>query len=509
MAPTPRLSLNDDFAAHLNCPICGNASLIVHHTASLPDYVSCRSCGSAFVVEADGERVLYGKINDQYHRTQQFALKQWVMLEAVDRRASDERAEEEDTTAPPAVEAAPPPAAREAAPPPPSPAEDLLRSAAVPIPTEPDLHWPPRKIFPLEPDTEPEPIQPDRVEPIQPDRVAPSPLPPASIEPEMPKAAQTPLPSTPPIPAKPETPSGVDLSKIGLPPKQPEDQEPLIETPVFPQGVKLKQLQEDRAAEPLPKMPPKPEVMPGLPPKPEVMPGLPPKPEVMPGVPPQAPAQPAPQPPVLELRENDPPQGFRHRVVIRGEKVTFPKKACAHCQGTPVRGRLTIIGDLPQGQKIGQRKKAAFNLPLCAECHDRAQTVTPEEKAERLQAYLIAMLVAMVFLVAALAWGVDLQENPFPSLIILAVLALIGFFVPAYFLLNRIVPTPPSPNAAYIRSTLLIPDDAQGLETAFEFRNKEYAEQFFVANDIFTLGKPVQVKDRSFTRTRPPEPPPA
>jgi transcription elongation factor Elf1 len=92
MAPTPRLSLNDDFAAHLNCPICGKASLIVHHTASLPDYVSCRSCGSAFVVEADGDRVLYGKINDQYPRAQQFALKQWVMLEAVERRASEEGA---------------------------------------------------------------------------------------------------------------------------------------------------------------------------------------------------------------------------------------------------------------------------------------------------------------------------------------------------------------------------------------------------------------------------------
>jgi transcription elongation factor Elf1 len=478
MAPTPRLSLNDDFAAHLNCPICGKASLIVHHTASLPDFVSCRSCGSAFVVEADGDRVLYGKINDQYPRAQQFALKQWVMLEAVERRASDERAEEEETTAPPAVEAAPTPAAREAAPPPPGPAEDLLRSAAVPIPTEPDLNWPPKKIIPLEADTEPEPIQPDRV--------APSPLPPASVEPELPKAAQAPPPSAPPIPAKPEIPSGVDLGKIGIPQTPPAEKEHLIDTPVFPQGMKLDHLQEDRAPEPLQ-----------------------PKPEGIPAVPPQAPARPAPQPPVLELRENDPPQGIRHRVVIRGEKVTFPKKACAHCQGTPVRGRLTIIGDLPQGQKIGQRKKATFNLPLCAECHDRAQSVTPEEKAERLQANLLAMLIMMVVLVAALAWGLDLQEDPIRGFIIILILGLVGYFVPSYFLLKRIKPSPPSPNSAYIRSTLLIPDDAQGLETAFEFRNKEYAEQFFTANETFTLGKPVQVKDRAYTRPRPPEPPPA
>jgi len=216
---------------------------------------------------------------------------------------------------------------------------------------------------------------------------------------------------------------------------------------------------------------------------------------------------PVPEPPVLELRENDPPPGIRHRVVIRGEKVLFPKKACAHCQATPVRGRLTIIGDLPQGQKIGQRKKATFNLPLCAECHDRAQNVTAEEKAERLQANLLAMLVAMVLLVAALAWGVDLQENPLPGVIILTILAIIGYSVPAFILLGRIRPSPPTPNAAYIRSTLLIPDDAQGLESAFEFRNKDYAQQFFEANEFVTLGKPVQVKDRAFSRMRPPETP--
>ncbi|MFN2109703.1 MAG: Lar family restriction alleviation protein, partial [Anaerolineae bacterium] len=95
MAPTPRSTLSEDFAAHLNCPICGEARLMVHHTSSLPDFVTCHSCSSAFVVEEGGERVLFGKINDQYPRTQQFALKQWVMLEAIERRASDERLEGE------------------------------------------------------------------------------------------------------------------------------------------------------------------------------------------------------------------------------------------------------------------------------------------------------------------------------------------------------------------------------------------------------------------------------
>jgi ribosomal protein S27E len=465
MAPTPRSTLSEDFAAHLNCPICGEARLMVHHTSSLPDYVTCHNCSSAFVVEEGGERVLFGKINDQYPRTQQFALKQWVMLEAVERRASDERLDDEDTTAPPEVEQAPTPPIPEAAPTPQPSVDNILRSAAVPIPTEPDLEWPPEKLIPLEQESEP----------VQAQRAEPSPPTPASVEPVMQKPVQ-PSP-IPPAPSHPEPPLGVDLDRILRVEEQADEPATPGDTPVFPQGMKPKQPAES-PAEPAPSAEAQAE----------------PDSAVQ-----AAPAKPAPEPAALELRENDPPAGIRYRVVIRGEKVVFPKKACAHCQATPVRGRLTIIGDLPQGQKIGQRKKSSFNLPLCAECHDRAQSVTPEEKAERLQANLIAMLVMMVLLVAALAWGLDLQEDPISGVIIIGILALVGYFVPSYF--------PPSPNAAYIRSTLLIPDDAQGLETAFEFRNKDYAQQFFEANEFVTLGKPIQVKDRSFSRMRPPETP--
>jgi hypothetical protein len=265
--------------------------------------------------------------------------------------------------------------------------------------------------------------------------------------------------------------------------------------------MKLDQAAEEQIAKPPPEISPKPAKLPSMPPLPSAQA---PAAQTPPAQAP--PPRPAPEPAVLELKEHDPPEGIRHRVVIRGEKVVFPKKACAHCQRTPVRGRLTVIGDLPEGQKIGQRKKASFNLPLCADCHDRARNISPEEKAERLQAHLLATLAAMVLLVAALAWGVDLQEKPLPGVITLFVLALIGYSLPAYILLGRVRPTPPSPNAGYIRSTLLIPDDAQGLETAFEFRNKEYADQFSQANDLFTLGKPVQVKDRAFSKPRPPEP---
>jgi hypothetical protein len=530
MAPTPRASINDDFIANMSCSICGKESLLVHHTTSLPDYVSCRNCQSAFIVEAEGSRVLYGKINDQYPRTQQFAQKQWMELEAVGQYAAAERMDEEKAAEEaPASQAPAPQAPAAQAPsvpdtpkptpmPEPPPAEDILRSAAVPIPTEPDLGWPPNKVIRLDPEPEadqaPEPPQPDLAEPtppppagmepepLQPDRVEPTPAPSVSEEPEIPKPVEI-TPSaqvTPPIPAEPEMPAGVGLGEIGLAEEKIEEKEPLIETPVFPQGMKLEQAAEKQIAKPTPEIAPKSADLPGMPPLPPAE--TPPEPAV------QAPAaRPTPEPAKLELRENDPPQGIRHRVVIRGEKVIFPTKICAHCTGTPVRGRLTILGDLPQGQKIGQRKKSTFNLPLCAECHDRARNISPEEKAERLQAHLLAALTAMVLLVAALAWGLDIQENPVSSVTIIFVLALIGYSLPAYILLGRIKPSPPSPNAGYIRSTLLIPEDAQGLETAFEFRNKEYADQFSQANDIFALGKPVQVKDRAFSKPRPTEPP--
>ena len=102
-----------------------------------------------------------------------------------------------------------------------------------------------------------------------------------------------------------------------------------------------------------------------------------------------------------------------------------------------------------------------------------------------------------VLLVAALAWGVDLQEQPQIGILILGILAILGFSIPAYVLLGRIRPYPPPPDAAYVRSTLLVPEDIQGLETAFEFRNQSYAELFHAANEAATLGKLTQVKDRT------------
>jgi hypothetical protein len=103
----------------------------------------------------------------------------------------------------------------------------------------------------------------------------------------------------------------------------------------------------------------------------------------------------------------------------------------------------------------------------------------------------------MISMVAALALGLKpLEEGPL-GILILVILAVLGYSLPVIVLLNRIRPFPVSEDAAYVRSTLLIPSEVQGLETAFEWRNETYAERFHQANHEITVGQIVKVKDRS------------
>jgi hypothetical protein len=136
--------------------------LSVSHIANFPDFVTCGECASAFVVEDTGERVMYGRIPSEYPRAVEFALKQWVWLEAVSRRAAEDR---------PAVlpSASLPSALEESAGDAPAADEEeaepdwlggRLRStegwsAGVPIPTEPEALRPPSPDVVLSRDTEP------------------------------------------------------------------------------------------------------------------------------------------------------------------------------------------------------------------------------------------------------------------------------------------------------------------------------------------------------------------
>src|SRR3970040_1454618 len=92
MAGVPRMSVEDAFISGLSCAVCGQSDLFVQNLPSYPDFVTCRACGAAFVVEDTGERVMYGKVPDGYPDTSEFALRQWVWLEAVERQAAGQRA---------------------------------------------------------------------------------------------------------------------------------------------------------------------------------------------------------------------------------------------------------------------------------------------------------------------------------------------------------------------------------------------------------------------------------
>ncbi len=228
-----------------------------------------------------------------------------------------------------------------------------------------------------------------------------------------------------------------------------------------------------------------------------------------------APAPMAPEPgapePELEIEEEkdlpelpygppltDPPPGMRYRVVIRGSDVVFPSTDCAHCMRSPVKGRLAVIGALPNGQKVGQRKQTTFNIPLCADCAKRAAALSEDAKNARIQAHLLSAIFALIIVIGALAVGfIDVKQMELPGIIILLILGIIGYTLPAMILLSRVGKHPPPQDAAYVRSTLLVPRETQGLETAFEWRNEVYAGDFSEANDANTLGRLTAVKDRA------------
>lgn len=203
-----------------------------------------------------------------------------------------------------------------------------------------------------------------------------------------------------------------------------------------------------------------------------------------------------PQAPSLVLPENDPPQGYRYRVVLRGRKVKFPRNVCAHCMATPTRSKVTVAASLPKGKVVGQRQATTFKIPLCSKCNKRAARRSDEEKVGRLQMHLISTLVALVLFVAMLALGVDPRERELVDTLTLAFLVAIGYTGSALLIGSRLGPYPVPPDAAYVRTTLLVPSEVESLETAFEWRNQAYADRFHQVNEENSLGDIVKVKDR-------------
>jgi hypothetical protein len=531
MPATPRPTLEDSYTDGLSCAICGHSELSIVHNDRLPDFVACGKCGSAFVVEGDGERVMYGKIDPAYPDTSRFALREWAWLEAVARKADLERQAGEaagepdlptpiepempiepevmpdELLSPDLVESAATPAEKPTVPlpkelqglepaefgPSAAPSDTPLESEPA-IPMEEAVESPPPEVEELE-------ATPLSLE-LPPEdgmlAAAPTPFMDETREEVSLEAEPTPMPSAPPEPEAPESEHE---------PVTPEEELPEV---ALPEWAAAPGTDETPEPEPIREgMPPKPPPTPAelIPDEEYLKAAVTPLPAAIQEVefpseapPPAAeviPEDEAPSTPELQLREIDPPPGQRSRVVIKGTRVRFPSGFCAHCMRKPAKKKLGIPGSLPNGQALGNRRATIFTLPLCRECHKRASKIHEDEKNARLQAHLVSALCAMVLLVAALAWGLDLREEPLIGILIIATLATVGYAIPALILLGRIRPYPPPPEANYIRSTLHVQAETDTLETAFEWRNKDYAERFYKSNKESVLGRVTSVKDRA------------
>lgn len=636
MASTPRAKLADDVTVDLLCAICGADALHVVHLDNLPDFIECADCKSAFIMEDGGDRVLYGQISDDYPQTAQFALRQWVWIEAVDARATEERPASEldselesfpaepeppsagipependlmglreslDVQTPSAMDTGETIPLEEQDTPPdfagavdlPEPGSDTFDDDAFISGEEPGSalgQAEPEDFEPFEPSLETETGSMDEREedgfgwlggladedtPLEePDRAPSSELPPEGAFPTDSPAADEGL-SADDLDDLFRTDEGVveapDYSS-GFAERIPEAPEDAVEPEWVAPEFDLEDDAEDDDVQPPAEWLQRDEVVPepafsDVSPPEEALQFAddddaddflsslrdsaaiplesqplqdaslepPPAQSEEPAPPDWAlgddeamdseamaarmqaitadePAldadpstsgddEPAEEPPmeveqeVIHYRETDPPPGFRHRVVMRGDRIIFPGGECAHCGRTPVKGQLAIAGSLPSGQGMGDRKPTRFQVPLCAECRTRAAQMSEDAKSARLQGHLISAIVAMGFVVAALALGlVEPAGMQLADWFILIILLVVGYAGPALFLLNRVSDYPPPLDAAYVRTTLLIPSEEQGLETAFEWRNAEYAQRFHEANHASALGNVTSVKDR-------------
>jgi hypothetical protein len=634
MPEEPRLSIDDEFAEGLDCAICGTRALSVHHVEHYPDFVGCDACGSAFVLEDMGERVMYGRMPPEFAQTARFALRQWAFLEAVARRAAAER----PPPAAPVPAEAEPPARPEASP---------FAGVEAPEPEAPTMAEEPEafeRIAPFgAPETEAE--VPEAPMPGAPVPARSEPAVPAYMRPEQVEAPVSEEPVQPLSEEEPPPPEGIDWSRIAAPEEdltepqaeaagdaltgeeaQEADKEfqapdwlrSHSELEMAPQGEDwqrsiLESWEEGSPAAPsegIPEWlagagegPPSKEEVPDWlrpappeqaageeipdwlrPSRPEPAPReeipdwLRPSPpeqaaEEVPGAPPAAPGWPGeddktdalweppawireageegelpqeeaaglppwgtespgieappawareqtsplpprvkePYPPALEeppveekpapatprrRDSREPPPGQRHRVMIRGNRVNFPGDVCAHCLRTPVRGKLAVVGTLPDARDMTTRREASFILPLCATCRRRAAARSVQEVNARLQALLLAGVFSLFLVVGTVVLLlIDiLAEDPLTGFFIMLLVATVGFTAPAVLLMSR-ASRPPPPDAFYVRTTLFVPFEESGATTAFEWRNQGYAERFFRANEADTVGGIIQVRD--------------
>jgi hypothetical protein len=427
MPNQPRITIEDAVLGSQTCAICGEPALRVAHVDKLPDYVSCGSCGSVFVMEEGGDRVMYGKIPADFPITSAFALRQWLQPELVRVRAMDERPQPES----PGEEAL-----------------DLGFEAAMPA-DEPQEA----------------PSLPPRDESIDEEAVEAEAIETKSGEAGEPAARFQAL-----LRSYEETPQ----------PSGSEEGMAMGEAPVT--GPSWENLAEEFEI-------PEPEAPPAAAPGPALM-------EV--GQPAATPPQVQEPPAALPAGQQplgpgvDPPAGSRYNVQIRGYRLRVPKTSCAHCLRMPATRSLAVLAPAPPG---AQRRVVRLNLPLCQQCFRRANARNREESSAKLQAHLISALVALMLVITA---GVGLWSFLGSSgirVLVLLILAVVGYGIPAFFLLGRSTRFPTPTDALFVRSTLIVQPMSDPPGLMFSWRNKGSAELFFESNNKAVEGPVVEVAD--------------
>lgn len=588
MSPTPKQSIDPSFIQDMDCPICGQDALQLKSMQRYPDYVACGSCTAQFVVEAEGERVMYGEIPATYPRTRRFALQQWAWPEAVARRAAEERPQQPATPpAPPAqeptidtpepeleVEEPSPgsePAAEESEHAPPEPVEPSTPIGEQPPEEEEPPPWAPPEEGAVEEATEDATWLPEEEEELEDE----TPLPPfaetAEEEADLLPGEDEPAPETPDWLSEPEAeapeeppeePAIADESEIDreqdlftdlwgeeeeagsdVEPSEMSEEETSLDD--FDFEVEEQDFEEPDASDDIwaesdqvedevdalaafdeleePDAEPaegglSDEELAELHWMGETAPkgreSKPPEDKTvqaqagvsLEGEPAAVPGDDLEVEPTREAQE--PPPGSRHRVVLKTSQPSIPDDMCAHCTQSPTVSRMSVPATIVKGSGLGERQVTTFRVPICADCKRRVNTRSEEQQTARLQAHLISLLMALMMVVGALAFQiVELEPGTLlVDLVVLALLAGMGYVVPAAFLLLRASRMPKPPDARYVESTLRVPSDTQGMETAFEWRNRDYAAHFLAANTEVAAGDVTEVKERQYGSGPEPDP---
>ena len=500
MALRPRNSVDDAYIDGLKCAVCTSTDLTVNHISDYPDFITCANCGSAFIVEHEGSWIMYGKISPDYPETSDFAVRQWTWLDAVRQRAEEERQTSQMGTPPVEAEEEPALDSQGA-----SQAEEAIElpsssSSAEAIP-EFEAPQPPVEPIQEKPEVRPTIAEAETFE--ENDSVS------ESMELDESLAA-SPIAESPIFPPEQPTPDLSDFPALPQIEEQPPEIKNAVQDEQMPFAEEhLRQVQDEMALSEIDPKSENADFMDSPSPEDHSLDRL-------------STLMPDPVPPVEDLPEEEslqplkdedpialetkieihipvgePAKDQRFKVIVKGSELNFPKNVCAHCLRTPVVLGVTVNGTLPDFKRPGERTSVAFRLPLCEQDMKRAEASSEAEKSAVLQAHLISGVVAIFVVILFLFSGVvNPREDLLISVISMLLIAILGYAIPAIFLVGRANRYPPTHDAAYVLTTLRVLDDLGDLETVFEWRNEGYAELFRKVNHQRAVGSVERVTDR-------------